>query len=248
MVSAVFDLDQSRKAICCAIFRFSPSCKCSRMENAYDFFRRLHRVCGPNEDEVAAISEQGTLTTRALRPLSKLPQLRAPVLSSTRRPKVTKTKIKKARPLKPVFFIACLVYFFALGRQKSRKCPLLAQSGHAELHRTCPLSGVKRTWTCAPHMSAFDPKRTLLASSSTPSGRRKPLIWFASPGSCEDRSGLSGLARCGLVRYWARARWGARLDTNCLGSFNDLRGLLDLEMQHTFVEMSFNGSLFRLKR
>ena len=103
--------------------------------------------------------------------------------------------------------------------------------------------GVKRTSLFALQMSAFDPKRTLLASSSTPSGRRKPLIWFASPGSCDDRSGLSG-----LVRYWARARWGARLDTNCLGSFNDLRGLLDLEMQHTFVEMSFNGSLFRLKR
>ena len=81
-----------------------------------------------------------------------------------------------------------------------------------------------------------------------PFRRRKPLIWFASPGSCDDRSRLSGLARCGLVRYRARARWSARLDTNCLGSFNDLRGLLDLEMQHTFVEMSFNGSLFRLKR
>ena len=26
-------------------------------------------------------------------------------------------------------------------------CPLLAQSGHARVHCTCPLSGVKRTWT-----------------------------------------------------------------------------------------------------
>ena len=26
------------------------------------------------------------------------------------------------------------------------ECPLLAQSGHIELHRTCPLLGVKRTW------------------------------------------------------------------------------------------------------
>ena len=25
------------------------------------------------------------------------------------------------------------------------QCPLLAQSGHTELHRTCPLLGVKRT-------------------------------------------------------------------------------------------------------
>ena len=41
-----------------------------------------------------------------------------------------------------------------------RECPLLALSGHAELHCTCPLLGVKRT--CAEHhaMSAFDPKRT----------------------------------------------------------------------------------------
>ena len=26
------------------------------------------------------------------------------------------------------------------------QCPLLAQSGHPSLHRTCPLSGVKQTW------------------------------------------------------------------------------------------------------
>ena len=28
---------------------------------------------------------------------------------------------------------------------RSTRCPLLAQSGHAELHCTCPLSGAKRT-------------------------------------------------------------------------------------------------------
>ena len=28
------------------------------------------------------------------------------------------------------------------------------------VHRTYPLSGVKRTWRFALHMSAFDPKRT----------------------------------------------------------------------------------------
>jgi hypothetical protein len=27
-----------------------------------------------------------------------------------------------------------------------RECPLLAQSRHEVVHRTCPLSGVKRTW------------------------------------------------------------------------------------------------------
>ena len=40
------------------------------------------------------------------------------------------------------------------------QCPLLAQSGHTELHCTCPLLGVKRTWAGAVQMSAFDPKRT----------------------------------------------------------------------------------------
>ena len=39
-------------------------------------------------------------------------------------------------------------------------CPLLALSGHAELHCTCPLSGVKRTWRLQCKTSAFDPKRT----------------------------------------------------------------------------------------
>src|SRR5262245_33033224 len=43
---------------------------------------------------------------------------------------------------------------------------LRAISGHSLLHRICLLSGVKRTWLFALHMSAFDPKRTsaLLAS------------------------------------------------------------------------------------
>jgi hypothetical protein len=40
-------------------------------------------------------------------------------------------------------------------------CPILAQSGHPKLHRTCPLSGVMRTWPFAVRMSAYDPKRTL---------------------------------------------------------------------------------------
>ena len=41
-----------------------------------------------------------------------------------------------------------------------RRCPLLALSGHTELHRTCPLLGVKRTCRFALQMSAYDPKRT----------------------------------------------------------------------------------------
>src|SRR5215831_6404773 len=40
------------------------------------------------------------------------------------------------------------------------ECPLLAHSRHGLLHCTCPLSGVKRTWVGALHVSAYDPKRT----------------------------------------------------------------------------------------
>ena len=35
--------------------------------------------------------------------------------------------------------------FFMSTRDNWKQCPLLAQSGHPSLHRTCPLLGVKRT-------------------------------------------------------------------------------------------------------
>src|SRR5262249_37442807 len=44
--------------------------------------------------------------------------------------------------------------------QRSR-CLLLAQSRHAPVHCTCPLSGVKQTWRESISISAKDPKRTL---------------------------------------------------------------------------------------
>ena len=43
------------------------------------------------------------------------------------------------------------------GDRITRRCPLLALSGHGPRHCICPLSGVKRTCPFAPHMSAFDP-------------------------------------------------------------------------------------------
>ena len=46
------------------------------------------------------------------------------------------------------------------GRAIANQCPLLALSGHLLLHRSCPLSGAKRTWPVAAHTSAYDPKRT----------------------------------------------------------------------------------------
>jgi hypothetical protein len=32
---------------------------------------------------------------------------------------------------------------FSFGESRTLECPLLAQSGHTELHRTCPLLGGK---------------------------------------------------------------------------------------------------------
>src|SRR5512139_1305897 len=43
-----------------------------------------------------------------------------------------------------------------------------ALSRHELVHRTCPLSGVKQTWLIATQMSAYDPKRTFIASIDTP--------------------------------------------------------------------------------
>ena len=48
------------------------------------------------------------------------------------------------------------------------ECPLLAQSGHELVHRTCPLSGVERTSLFALHMSAYDPKRTCVGAKGKP--------------------------------------------------------------------------------
>src|SRR5262245_27936691 len=50
--------------------------------------------------------------------------------------------------------------------EQATRCPLLAQTGHFCLHRTCPLSGEKRTWASALQMSAYDPKRTFRLGST----------------------------------------------------------------------------------
>ena len=75
------------------------------------------------------------------------------------------------------------------------------------------------------------------------------LFGSKSPGSCDDRSGLSGLARFGgFVRYRAGIGGAPVLILIVLVVFNGLRRLLDREMQHTFVEMSYNSFFFGLKR
>src|SRR5262245_35491201 len=55
-----------------------------------------------------------------------------------------------------------------LARANLLECPLLAHSRHWRVRRTCPLLGVKQTCRFALHMSAFDPKRTLLSPSNIP--------------------------------------------------------------------------------
>jgi signal transduction histidine kinase len=57
-------------------------------------------------------------------------------------------------------------------RLRSAQCPLLAQSRHELLHRTCQLSGVKRTWLSHRKMSAYDPKRRLAGCLATCSSAR----------------------------------------------------------------------------
>src|SRR5262249_11846215 len=49
----------------------------------------------------------------------------------------------------------------------------MAQSGHLAAEFQCPLLGVKRTSYGRAPMSAFDPKRTLAASSPTPFQRAR---------------------------------------------------------------------------
>jgi hypothetical protein len=48
------------------------------------------------------------------------------------------------------------------------RCQLLAQSGHRLLHCTCLLLGGKQTCRFAPHVSAYDPKRTFGSSLTLP--------------------------------------------------------------------------------
>ena len=68
------------------------------------------------------------------------------------------------------------------------ECPLLAQSGHTELHCTCPLLGVKQTSPSALHISAFDPKRTWGMRTGAPhlrGSRLGRLRWPNLTFACE---------------------------------------------------------------
>src|SRR5262245_3918650 len=52
--------------------------------------------------------------------------------------------------------------FRVIALTTTQVCPLTAHCGHSIMSHLMSVSGVQRTCTFAPHMSAFDPKRTLL--------------------------------------------------------------------------------------
>ena len=83
------------------------------------------------------------------------------------------------------------------------RCPLLALSGHPSLQRTCPLSGVKRTWRFALHMSAFDPKRTFAKI-----GLRLSYVWCPIP---QDARFLSDQG----CRVWSSIRMSEEMLWPC---------------------------------
>jgi len=85
-------------------------------------------------------------------------------------------------------------------------------------------------------------RHAFLSAPKNPGGRRWVKIPAADHSRREIISGLRGLPRC-----CARRGRSARLDIDCLGGFYGLSGLLDRQMQHALVEMSVDGTVFRLE-
>src|SRR6516162_3113390 len=75
---------------------------------------------------------------------------------------------------------------------RSAECPLLAQSRHSTTEFRCPLSGVKRTLSRPPGISAYDPLRTLRLRFS------KPLV---QNGLVLHRIKLGDLAKSHYLRF-----------------------------------------------
>ena len=73
------------------------------------------------------------------------------------------------------------------------QCPLLAQSGHDFVRRTCPLSGEERTCLSALHVSAYDPKRTFCHGANV-NGRRASCAYRLS-GTPLSSSAVSAFMR-----------------------------------------------------
>ena len=65
----------------------------------------------------------------------------------------------------------------------------MAQGGHAPVHRTCALLGIKRTCRLHCGVSAYDPKRTFRSSKRTPKHEK---------GACADQRKTNSV----IPRYW----------------------------------------------
>ena len=117
------------------------------------------------------------------------------------------------------------------------------------IHKHSSKTGISVDRLVLPNSAASVPISDAKASDNDKIRRPDPVYLVRVSGFLRLRSELSSLARCsGFVQFRARTRRSARLDINCLGGLHGLGGLLDREMQHTLVEMSFDGSLFRLER
>src|SRR5262245_19827776 len=73
--------------------------------------------------------------------------------------------------------------------------PLMAQSGHAPLHRTCPLLGVKRRWPFAGIRLRSLLSKTFGGKRTFPNASGQARRMDCSPMCCVSRRGLSWALR-----------------------------------------------------
>src|SRR5262249_6504882 len=79
--------------------------------------------------------------------------------------------------------------FRVIALTTTQVCPLTAHCGHSTMSHLMSVSGVKRTWPIALHMSAFDPKRTLWAGAIPSKLKKKasPRGIFMAEGRVDRR-------------------------------------------------------------